>query len=268
MNDVTYVQRFRRVFAMALAMVAALPVTTANAQEQPQSVCGQGLIECAEDAVPNPCALVAGAPLCIQRPVTNSLIDDEGNVATAPIVPYEYAAAGLPVITEVAGPLLAYADVDAGPLTTDAAIAGERGNPGTAQRPISTGSCDLSAGQARGRHEERHRKGDPSYFYASSAGANCSGSISAHCHTELWRERDGAHLASDSRTDNIDFGHCIANAFHGYYVRPAQHYSKVAIVLSIRGDGYWGSGRGPEGWTCSGQGGKNLNCRRNLPVES
>ena len=103
---------------------------------------------------------------------TSAMFDENGDLATSPLLTEEaYAAGAWQVVGERAGPLLAYAATDAGPLTVEAAAAGAQFDRSAANHPVSTGSCDLRAGTFRGYHQERDRRGDRPYFYGSSVSA-------------------------------------------------------------------------------------------------
>jgi hypothetical protein len=201
--------------------------------------------------------------------------DDYGQLPTLPLLPHEAFIAGdPPAIGEVAGPLLVYSQGVTGPLTTDATVDGSgRAAPGTptvsANQPVSTGSCEIRAGQFRGFHSERDRRGDAPYFYGSGSGATCTNAVdSSYCYTELWRSRDGAFLEQEGMRDNSGPQDCSAVVYHGYYERPTRHYSKNRIQMDAGRGAWWGNGRGPRGWDCSGQGTRYLTCGRDTGPES
>jgi hypothetical protein len=268
-----------------LTFIAALLVgwpgaVPAEAQSPPDEVCVSLLTEvCVANPVdlpPEPDQVCAQLLLehCVNNPAM--ILDEEGDAPTAPFIPGDpRAAGGMPPLGEITGAILAYADGQIGPLSADAAAALEGLAPpdqgAMSHAPTSTGSCDFRGPNLyRLRDTDRAKRGDPSYFYGAQVSQECTTAVaSANCYTELWRARDSAVLDTVSRTDNGERpGTCWADAYSNYYVRPNKHYSKHALQATTKPGGFWGSGRGPRGWDCSGQGTRTLTCRRDTAPQS
>lgn len=196
--------------------------------------------------------------------------DDDGDVPTAPFLPAEAIIDGQAPPGELTGPLMAYSEQVADrPLTAEAAVFDGAGDVANAsQQPVSSGSCNLHNPKVyRAYHLERARRGDPPYFYGSTVGAKCSSAVqSASCFTELWRRQ--TFIDNETRTDVPRRAQCSASTYSGYYSRPRKHYSKNIVQMVAPPGNFWGSGRGPSGWDCSGQRTRTLSCRRDTRPES
>jgi hypothetical protein len=215
------------------------------------------------------CPGYIGNTTCFDMSVTSMpdtcFKDDQGDLVTSPAVPWQVWSLPVPKrLGEAAGPLLAYAEGTTGPLTvtgaTGASIGGDKTN--TSSYPVSTGSCELHAGT------ERIYDRDRGYAYGGEATADCKGRVSdTNCYVEVWRVRDNTMVENDT-TGAGDADGCWALAYHGWYRQATKHYAKAAITMWAGSGGYWGSGRGPEGWDCSGQGTRQLTCDRRTPNEA
>jgi hypothetical protein len=246
----------------------------------PDQVCVQLLMqECIENPVdlpPEPDQFCVQLLLdhCVDNPAL--VLDEDGDPPTATFIPGDPRVAGMSwPLGQVTGVILAYAEGQIGPLSAEAAAALEGIAPppdyGTlSHAPTSTGSCDFRGPNLyRARDYDRAKRGEPSVFYGSIVGQDCTNAVaSASCYTELWRVRDSAILENDSKTDSPGPGECWAATYSNFYVRPNKHYSKNVLRATTKPGGFWGSGRGPRGWDCSGQRTRTLTCRRDTPPES
>jgi hypothetical protein len=201
------------------------------------------------------------------------LFDDAGDPTVGPLfTPEAVAVAATEPIGDPSLPVLAYDTPNGGPLTAEAA-AGVPDDGGVTQAastrgasvaldPVSTGGCTLYNPDTIVIYDKDRSS---HYGYSGNTGAKCTAAVQkAYCYAELWKGQpnDGTFEDNNWETGRQLAPKCVAEVFHGWHTYHTYHFTKADIVMDAPASGYWGSGRGPAGWSCTGQGTNELSCKR------
>jgi hypothetical protein len=151
-----------------------------------------------------------------------------------------------------------------------ASSSAQQARPAQAGVPVSTGSCTLITPQTfRIIDRDRAKQRQAAITYYGLVGAKCNRAVqSTYCYGEIWRRRDFKVIGKNSKFGEVaerNVRRCVLSvrpAPPTYYAKPTMHWTKAAIVMKAPPGAFWGSGQGPEGWACHGQGTRELSCVR------
>jgi hypothetical protein len=151
-----------------------------------------------------------------------------------------------------------------------ASSSAQQARPAQAGVPVSTGSCTLIAPQTfRIIDRGRAKKGRDAITYYGLVGAKCNRAVqSVYCYGEIWRRRDFKVIGNKRKFGEVaerNVRRCVVDVRPvppTYYAKPTTHWTKAAIIMKAPPGAFWGSGQGPEGWACHGQGTRDLSCVR------